>query len=1151
VGLTISCSSTDNKTAPQIASQPVAVTVKVGQPASFSVTATGTAPLTYQWSKGGGALAGATSATYSIAATVAADAGSYTVTVTNAQGSVTSAAAALTVNTPPTITTQPTGATLKAGDAANLTVVPGGTGPFTYLWSKDGSPIASATSATYPIAAATASDAGSYTVAVSNAGGTIVSTPAVVVVNLPPTIATGPASAAVKVGDPVNLKVVPAGTGPFTFAWSKGGTLMPAYTTDTYSIPAASVADAGSYTVTVSNLGGQVTSAPAVLTVNVPPTITTQPAGATVNLGKPASFTVVPAGTAPFTFQWRKDGTALPNATSDTYPIAAAAAGDAGSYTVVVTNVAGNITSNAAVLVVTLPPTITTPPSDVTVTEGQQIQLSVVPGGTGPFTYQWNKGGTALLNATQNPLTIAAATVADAGSYTVTVTNAAGNVTSSAATVTVNAVPAAITADPQSISVIAPDGTTFSVTATGPGLTYVWMKNGTVIPTATNSTYTVPATDLHATADQYSVQVTSGTTVLTSKAATLTVLAPKAVWAGDPQSLGNPNYTVVGSYLNTLPADPTGSFRVGYDTAKLNPLWSAACFFPSAPWTFSRPSTYPTDDRIPGSLATVDYNSTGWSRGHQTGFADLRDTYGPDAGASTMYMTNMCPQDQPFNGGPWDHFETLCTSTYPAALGRVWVYTGPIFAQQIVSPIGAKKIPVPNAFFKVMVSVAANGTPRVLAAIAPNSSTIGRPGVAMQDTDFWKFVTSVDRVQELTGLTFFPSPTSPLPAGFTSTVDVSGWGGALRQGPNKPNVYMINPSYDTEYKHTHNSTNAVSYADLTTATTGTPVTFVAQASPDPDAIVSTSWSFGDGSAADPNPTTTHTFANPGNFTVTFSATDAASHTNSISRVVTIAGSTPTGPTISTIADVATTDTAFKTVNFTVSDAITLGGSITVTATSDTPVVLANPLTVVNDNGTCTLVLNPIAAGLGTATVTITATNGANLVTSTTFKFTVTAAPTGSLIEGFEGTGVTKSGYAAGSVTCSTGAWILTDALFGNTAGSDRWNGSQCVRMENKAATGPGKLTMNFNYPNGAKTVTVLYSNYGSDSAGTFGLWYSTDSGTTWTQASGTFTASNTTLATASWTINLNQPIRCEIRRTDATSSSGYRICFDDFTINGY
>ena len=111
--------SAQTTTAPAIVTQPMSVSVAAGASASFAVTATGTAPLTYQWSKGGVAIASASSATLMLNAVTTADAGNYTVTVSNSAGSVTSATAMLTVtpspSTAPVISTQPMTQSVAAG----------------------------------------------------------------------------------------------------------------------------------------------------------------------------------------------------------------------------------------------------------------------------------------------------------------------------------------------------------------------------------------------------------------------------------------------------------------------------------------------------------------------------------------------------------------------------------------------------------------------------------------------------------------------------------------------------------------------------------------------------------------------------------------------------------------------------------------------------------------------------------------------------------------------------------------------------------------------------------------------------------------------------------------------------------------------------
>src|SRR5260370_1040691 len=113
--------------APTITTQPTNQTVTAGQTATFTVVAAGTAPLAYQWQKSGVSIAGATSSSYTTPVTTTSDSGStFAVVVTNAAGTVTSAAATLTVNPAPAappITTQPTHQTGTAGPTATYTLV--------------------------------------------------------------------------------------------------------------------------------------------------------------------------------------------------------------------------------------------------------------------------------------------------------------------------------------------------------------------------------------------------------------------------------------------------------------------------------------------------------------------------------------------------------------------------------------------------------------------------------------------------------------------------------------------------------------------------------------------------------------------------------------------------------------------------------------------------------------------------------------------------------------------------------------------------------------------------------------------------------------------------------------------------------------------
>src|SRR5204862_518296 len=186
--------------APTITTQPASQMVTAGQTATFTVTAAGTAPLSYQWQKNGTVIGGATAASYTTPATMTSDSGDqFTVVVSNAAGSVTSRAAALTVSATlvaPTITTQPASQTVTAGQTATFTVTAAGTAPLSYQWQKNGTTIGSATAASYTTPATTASDNGAqFTVVVSNAAGSVTSSAAALTVTTarhPPPSTTHP-----------------------------------------------------------------------------------------------------------------------------------------------------------------------------------------------------------------------------------------------------------------------------------------------------------------------------------------------------------------------------------------------------------------------------------------------------------------------------------------------------------------------------------------------------------------------------------------------------------------------------------------------------------------------------------------------------------------------------------------------------------------------------------------------------------------------------------------------------------------------------------------------------------------------------------------------------------------------------------------------
>ena len=157
-----------------------------GDPFSLSASATGSPTLGYQWRKDGSPLAGATNATYTVASAVVGDTGSYDVVVTNAFGTDTSAAVAVTIQsvTPPVITMAPLSQSLYQGYPVTFTVAAIG-GQLTYQWKSNNVAIADATNTTYSIPSVTADDAGTYTIDVNNTVGPVVSASATLTVTIP------------------------------------------------------------------------------------------------------------------------------------------------------------------------------------------------------------------------------------------------------------------------------------------------------------------------------------------------------------------------------------------------------------------------------------------------------------------------------------------------------------------------------------------------------------------------------------------------------------------------------------------------------------------------------------------------------------------------------------------------------------------------------------------------------------------------------------------------------------------------------------------------------------------------------------------------------------------------------------------------------
>lgn len=299
-----SCLSSAGPEAPKITDQPKDRVSFVGQQVKFDFGVAGKPPLTFQWLRNGVAITGATSATYVTDPLLATDDGAkYSVRVTNAQGSVTSSEATLTVKPGPTITGQPSAVTINAGAAATFSVTATGE-QLQYQWLRDDQPIAGANAATYTLTAAAAADDGAlFTALVVNPGGVVASQTVALTVLSSPTITMALISQTVIAGEPA-VFVARAIGGNLGFQWRRNGVDVAGATSRVLRLTSASAADDNvEYTVIVSNSLGSVTSSAATLRVVTASAAAVPNAAAQVALGKPLA-----AATA-FTLVRRSNGT--------------------------------------------------------------------------------------------------------------------------------------------------------------------------------------------------------------------------------------------------------------------------------------------------------------------------------------------------------------------------------------------------------------------------------------------------------------------------------------------------------------------------------------------------------------------------------------------------------------------------------------------------------------------------------------------------------------------------------------------------------------------------------------------------------------------------------------------------------------------------
>jgi len=410
-----------------ITAQPTDQSVVAGTAAIFSVVASNATGYQWQRSTDGGAsftsVSAATNASHTTAASTLLDSGTqYRAVVSGTSNSVTSSAATLTVTAAvvaPSISVQPAGQTITAGQNASFSVTAGGTS-ISYQWQRstdDGASftdLAGASNATLTLTAvALADNARQFRVVVSNSAGSVTSNAALLTVNpalAAPAFTTQPASATVVAPNTATFSAVATGNPSPTLQWqlstNAGGSFadIASATGGSYTTLATTGDSGKQYRVIATNGSGATTSGIATLTVTAPsaPAFTTQPASITITAGQNAPFTVAASGAPTPTLQWQlstDNGGTWGNITGETgttyTALNVALANNGRQFRAVVSNSAGVVNSGAAVLTVTAasPVTITTtsPLPDATVNTPYSVSLAAT-GGVTPYVWSLASG---------------------------------------------------------------------------------------------------------------------------------------------------------------------------------------------------------------------------------------------------------------------------------------------------------------------------------------------------------------------------------------------------------------------------------------------------------------------------------------------------------------------------------------------------------------------------------------------------------------------------------------------------------------------------------------------------------------------------------------------------------------------------------------
>ncbi len=448
-------------TPPSITAAPQSQTVQLSSNVTFTASPSGAPPLGCQWRFGPTPIPGATSTNLTLTNVLFAQAGSYSVVVTNVSGAATSAPVTLTVvdTIAPTITVCASNRTLAAGVNCQA-VLPDLTGQVT---AADASGVVTVTQ-NPPAGTAVGVGVASVTfTARDSSSNASLCTTTVTVADLTPPMVLASTTKVTLTATSNCQAALPDLTSTNHILATDSCSLV----TVTQIPPAGTVFAMGTtnpVTLTAFDNAGNATNRVLAIEVSGLPNITAQPINLSVVVGGDAGFTAAACGPSPLSYQWQRAGTNLATATDPSLSLIGVSASDGGDYAVVVANSFGSTTSLVVTLTVLQPPVITSQPQSLVAAVGGSATFSISVAGLPPFSYQWRANGETIAGQTNSVLSVGSVQPWDFADYTVLVSNADGSVVSEPAKLTLAVSP--------SISVVGFDSAGFTLTfptEIGPG----------------------------------------------------------------------------------------------------------------------------------------------------------------------------------------------------------------------------------------------------------------------------------------------------------------------------------------------------------------------------------------------------------------------------------------------------------------------------------------------------------------------------------------------------------------------------------------------------------------------------------------------------------------------------------------------------------